>query len=60
MEDKDKPCGADNPPKIAQKKVNPFLPPYKEGLYLGEITEDDESFVALVSLMISFLTRPLF
>lgn len=32
-------------------KGNPFLPPYKEGLYIGEITEDDEPFVILVSSM---------
>ncbi|KAG8871649.1 bifunctional AP-4-A phosphorylase/ADP sulfurylase [Tulasnella sp. 332] len=49
LANKDKPCGADNPLKTAEKKINPFLPPYKEGLHLGGITEDDESFVCLLN-----------
>ncbi|KAG9014184.1 bifunctional AP-4-A phosphorylase/ADP sulfurylase [Tulasnella sp. JGI-2019a] len=50
LANKDKPCGTENPPpKPVEKKPDPFMPPYKEGLYVGEITEDDESYVVLLN-----------
>lgn len=49
------PTRANSPETTPQGDDSPFLPPYKQGLYLGAITEDDEPYVALVS--IAFPTR---
>lgn len=38
-----------DPIKKEGSDMNPFLPPYKPGLYIGEVEEDGDKFVALVS-----------